>query len=129
MPSLASLLMLALAALGSRSSDPAASDSETSALAASQREIVVVVERDCFYCLLFRRDLFPAYVASPRSREVPMRFVDVAELASSRLSLSRAVDVVPTVLVLSQGAEIGRIPGYASKEVFFNSINALLPLQ
>ncbi len=129
MPSLIALLMLALAALSSRSAHPAAPDSETSALAASRLEIVVVEERGCFYCLLFRRDLFPAYVASPRSREVPMRFLDLGLLASSRLELKQEVDVVPTVLVVSQGSEIGRIPGYASKEVFFNSINALLPPQ
>jgi len=100
---------------------------ETSALAASRLEIVVVMERDCFYCLLFRRDLFPAYAASPRARDVPMRFLDVGELASSRLGLKRAVDVVPTVLVLADGDEIGRVPGYAAREIFFSSINALLP--
>jgi len=58
-----------------------------------------------------------------------MRFLDLGELASSSLKLKQQVDVVPTVLVLSQGSEIGRIPGYASREIFFNSINALLPPQ
>jgi thioredoxin-related protein len=129
MPALIALLMLVLAALGLRSADPATRASGTSALAASRLEIVVVEERDCIYCQLFRRDLFPAYVASPRARAVPMRFLDLGELASSSLKLKQQVDVVPTVLVLSQGSEIGRIPGYASREVFFNSINALLPPQ
>jgi hypothetical protein len=58
-----------------------------------------------------------------------MRFLDAGELASSRLSLKSAVDVVPTILVLADGAEIGRVPGYASREIFFSSINALLPPQ
>ena len=111
MPALFSLAMLALAALASPSAVPAGSDIETSALAPSRLEIVVVEEPNCLYCTLFRRDLFPAYAASPRAREVPMRFLDVGELASSRLSLRSAVDVVPTILVLADGAEIGRIPG------------------
>lgn len=127
MPALFSLAMLALAALASPSAVPAGSDIETSALAPSRLEIVVVEEPNCLYCTLFRRDLFPAYAASPRAREVPMRFLDVGELASSRLSLRSAVDVVPTILVLADGAEIGRIPGYATREIFFSSINALLP--
>jgi len=58
-----------------------------------------------------------------------MRLLDVGELASSRLSLKGSVDVIPTTLVLADGEEIGRIPGYATKEIFFSSINALLPPQ
>ena len=129
MLSLIASFVFALAALASTSASPAMPDIETSALAASRLEIVVVEEPNCLYCALFRRDLFPAYAASPRARAVPMRFIDVAELGASRINLSQAVDVVPTILVLSDGAEIGRIPGYATKEVFFSSINALLPPQ
>jgi thioredoxin-related protein len=129
MPALVVLAMLVLAALGSPSAAPLARDIETSALAASRLEIVVVEERDCLYCRLFRRDLFPAYAASPRARDVPMRFLDAGDLASSRLTLKSAVDVVPTILVLADGAEIGRVPGYATREIFFSSINALLPPQ
>jgi thioredoxin-related protein len=129
MPALIALALLVLAALGSPSAGPVARNIETSELTASRLEIVVVEERDCLYCRLFRRDLFPAYAASPRAREVPMRFLDAGELASSQLSLKSAVDVVPTILVLADGAEIGRVPGYASRKIFFSSINALLPPQ
>jgi hypothetical protein len=58
-----------------------------------------------------------------------MRFISVAELSASRLSLTQSVDVVPTILVLADGTEIGRIPGYATTEVFFSAINTLLPPQ
>jgi hypothetical protein len=58
-----------------------------------------------------------------------MRFLNAGELASSRLSLKSTVDVVPTILVLADGAEIGRVRGYASREIFFSSINALLSPQ
>ncbi len=129
MPALVTLAMLLLAALGSPSAGAAMHDIETSALATSRLEIVVVEEPNCLYCSLFRRDLYPAYATSPRAREVPMRFLDVGELALSRLSLKSSVDVVPTILVLADGTEIGRIPGYATREIFFNSINALLPPQ
>ena len=129
MSPLVALAMLVLAALGSPSAGPVAHDIETSALAASRLEIVVVEERNCLYCSLFRRDLAPAYAASPRARQVPMRFLDASELAASRLSLKSAIDVVPTILVLADGTEIGRVPGYATREIFFSTINALLPPQ
>jgi thioredoxin-related protein len=129
MPALVALTTLVLAALGLPSAAPLGRDIETSALAASRLEIVVIEERDCLYCRLFRRDLFPAYAAPPRAREVPMRFLDAGELAASRLTLKSAVDVVPTILVLADGAEIGRVPGYATREIFFRAINALLSQQ
>lgn len=124
MHSLIALLLLAVAAVDA----PTTADIETSALGLPRLEIVVVEEPNCLYCTLFRRDLFPAYAASPRAREVPMRFINVAELDASRLHLTRAVDVVPTVLVMKEGAEIGRVPGYATREIFFSAINAMLPL-
>ena len=129
MPPFLSLAMIALAALASPSATPGGGDIETSALAPSRLEIVVVEEPNCLYCSLFRRDLFPAYSGSPRAREVPMRFLDARELATSRLSLKSPISVVPTILVLADGEEIGRIPGYATREIFFSSINALLPPQ
>ena len=127
MAPLLSLALLALAAIASPSAVPAAGNIETSALAPSRLEIVVIEEPNCLYCSLFRRDLFPAYAGSPRAREVPMRFLDTRELATSRLSLKSPISVVPTILVLADGEEIGRIPGYATREIFFSSINALLP--
>jgi thioredoxin-related protein len=122
-----SLAMIVLAAFASPSATPAGGDIETSALAPSRLEIVVVEEPNCLYCSLFRRDLFPAYAGSPRAREVPMRFLDAREVATSRLSLKSPISVVPTILVLADSEEIGRIPGYATREIFFSSINALLP--
>jgi hypothetical protein len=56
-----------------------------------------------------------------------MRFISVAELSASRLSLTQSVDVGPTILVLADGTEIGRMRGYATTEIFFSVINALLP--
>jgi hypothetical protein len=109
MPALVTLAMLLLA-LGSPSAGPASHDIETSALAPSRLEIVIVEEPNCLYCILFRRDLYPAYAASPRAREVPMRFLDVGELALSRLGLKSSVDVVPTVLVLADGERMAVVP-------------------
>lgn len=123
MHSLIALIALAVAAVGASST----ADIETSALGAPRLELVVVEEPNCLYCALLRRDLYPAYAASPRAREAPMRFIDVAALDASRLKLAHTVDVVPTVLVLKEGAEIGRVPGYATREIFFSAINALLP--
>lgn len=89
-------------------------------------ELIVIEAPDCIYCHLFHRDVVPAYQRSPRAKNVPMRFVDVNEEAFSALSLQRPIDSVPTVLVLRDRREIGRIPGYVGPMNFFQIINRLL---
>jgi hypothetical protein len=74
MPALVALAMLVLAALGSPSAGPVARNIETSALTASRLEIVVVEERDCLYCRLFRRDLFPPMPPPPAPATYPCAF-------------------------------------------------------
>jgi thioredoxin-related protein len=118
MPGLAALLAAALAVLALLPGEAVAPP--------PRREIVVIEQSGCLYCRLFRRDLAPAYLASPRAREVPLRFLDLDAVAASRLELSRAVDVVPTIILLADGSEVGRIPGYASRETFFHALNYLL---
>ena len=58
-----------------------------------------------------------------------MRFISVAELRASRLSLTQSVDVVPTILVLRRRHRDRTHPGTRDDGIFFSAINALLPPQ
>jgi len=89
-------------------------------------EIVVVEAEGCIYCPVFRRDVLPAYQATPRAKSVRMRFADVGAIEAGALALARSIDSVPTVLVLKGGEEVGRLAGYAGRENFFRSIDGLL---
>jgi thioredoxin-related protein len=117
----ASLLMLIVAPVR------AVLDLETSALPEARFELLVVEIANCIYCGLFRRDVAPTYTASVRARSVPMRFVDINAPDIDALSLTAPIDSVPTVLVIDNGREVGRIAGYVGPEIFFHSLNRLLP--
>lgn len=95
-------------------------------IAVKDYELVVMEADGCIYCRLFRRDVLPAFEASEQGRQMTVRFLDINNLESSKLELQSAVDIVPTFVVVRQGKEIGRIPGYVGPENFFHSIDYLL---
>lgn len=105
---------------------PAATNAAAPVIETHGIELVVIEVPGCIYCGIFRRDVLPSYQASPRSKTVPIRFLDLNDEAADRLDLSSPVTVVPTVLVLENGHEIGRISGYTGPENFFHSVNAAL---
>lgn len=91
-------------------------------------QLVVMESPDCTYCDIFRRDVLPAYEASERAKELPVRFVDVNDAAAAKLELQTPVDIVPTFVVVKDNKEIGRIPGYVGPENFYHAINYLLSI-
>lgn len=94
--------------------------------AATANELVVVEVKNCAYCRVFRRDLLPAYAASTKARDVPIRFLEVEEVSKAGIALRGPINIVPTVLVLEQGREIGRIPGLTGQDTFFRAIDYIL---
>jgi thioredoxin-related protein len=106
----------------------AARDPETTILSANRRELVVFETADCDYCRLLRRDVVPEYLRSRRAAEVPIRFVDVESIDLDQLPLSSPLTVVPTVVLMSEGYEAGRITGYTGPELFFQLVSRLLLL-
>lgn len=89
-------------------------------------QLVILEAPGCSYCTLFRRYVVPAYTASPRSREIPLRFVDLNDEAFAQLGLSEPVDLLPTAVLLQNNREVGRVPGYLGPENFFHAISHLL---
>jgi hypothetical protein len=106
----------------------AARDLEITSLSASRRELVVFETADCDYCELLRRDVLPEYLRSRCAAEVPVRFVNVESIDLDRLPLSSPLTVVPTVVLMSEGYEVGRITGYTGPELFFQLMPRLLLL-
>lgn len=120
------MISLAVGAVALASGGQAAPDRVGDASRQSAFEIVVVEAQGCLYCPVLRRDVLPAYEMTPRARSVPMRFADIGAVEAGALSLAGSVNSVPTVLVLKDGKEIGRLAGYAGRENFLRSIDGLL---
>ena len=89
-------------------------------------ELVVVEAEGCIYCQVFRRDVLSACKESEQAKGLPVRFVDVNDIAADHLSFNSDVDMVPTFVVVKSHAEVGRISGYMGREEFFHSIRYLL---
>lgn len=89
-------------------------------------EIIVMEADGCIYCGIFRRDILPAFESSPRGKKMPVRFVDINEIDTARVTLERPIDILPTFVIVHDQREIGRIPGYVGQHDFFQSINYVM---
>jgi thioredoxin-related protein len=127
MPRLAVIILAILcAAVAAAGPSRAALDFSLPQQLSSGFELVVIEAPGCVYCNIFHRDVVPAYERSPRSKSVPMRFVDLNEVGINALNLARPIDSVPTVLVVKDRREVGRIPGYVGPMNFFLTIDRML---
>ena len=93
--------------------------------AGDEVELVVFEVDGCNYCRLFRRDVLPAYMMSPRAGDVPIRFVDLND-GTGGVRLTNQIDVVPTAVLVRNNRETGRITGYSGPESFFQLMRYLL---
>jgi thioredoxin-related protein len=93
---------------------------------ASPYELVVFQRDPCTYCDVFRRDVLPRYQDGQFATEAPIRFVDIDTGAQADLALSTPLTVLPTAVVLKNGIEIARIPGYTGPDQFFRLMRHIL---
>ena len=90
-------------------------------------ELVVIEVEGCTYCDVFKRDVMPAFVASPEARELPIRFLDLNTPAASKLELTEGpLTIVPTVLLVKSNREVARAPGYMGPDGFFQAIRWMM---
>jgi thioredoxin-related protein len=87
-------------------------------------ELLVYEHRDCVYCQLFRRDVLPRYQEA-LAAELPIRFIDIAEVGNEAPGLKRKVDMLPTVVLMLGGRELDRIVGYWGPDNFFKLLASL----
>lgn len=118
------LLLAILAPRASAAPDPAAA---LAGSAATGIELIAFEAPGCVYCPIFRRDVAPSYGATRAGRVAPLRFVDVNDAAADRLQLSSPITVVPTLVLVRDGVEIGRIAGYVGPVNVHHILNTMLP--
>ena len=104
----------------------AARDLAPTAQATSDYELLVLEVASCIYCQLFRRDVLPTYKATTHAKSIPMRFVDLDHGALDAIQLSKPIETVPTVILLHDHREVGRVAGHVGPELFLHAVNRLL---
>jgi Thioredoxin-like domain len=89
-------------------------------------EILVFETEDCLYCQIFRRDVLPQYEVSKRARVAPIRFLNATTADPKKLGLDAPISMLPTVVVMREGRERGRITGYLGPEPFFHMVTRII---
>jgi len=89
-------------------------------------ELLVFETKNCPYCFVFRRDVAPNYLSSPRAKDVPLRYIDVRKTDLSSVGLKEPLTMVPTVVLMKNGREVDRITGYMGPEPFFHMVSRLM---
>ena len=89
-------------------------------------ELVVIEARPCPMCQLFRDEIAPVYRATARAQRAPLRFVDVAHTDPDTLRLAAPIEIIPTVVLMRDGAEVDRLVGYTGPEIFMRAIGVML---
>ena len=120
--------LLGLAVLFAPSSRVAAALNDTIVTGTAGPYELVIIEVDgCNYCEVLRRDVMPAFNASPQARELPVRFVNIDAPEARLLELTEGpVTTVPTVLLVKANREVGRAPGYMGPDGFFQAIKWMM---
>lgn len=90
-------------------------------------ELIAFEAPGCAYCPLFRRDVAPSYGSTRAGRAAPLRFVDLNDRAADSFRLSSPITVVPTLVLVQDGVEIGRISGYVGPDNIHHILGAMLP--
>ncbi|HWV82586.1 MAG TPA: thioredoxin family protein [Hyphomicrobiaceae bacterium] len=89
-------------------------------------EVVVIEARGCPMCQLFRDEIAPIYRATARATRAPLRFVDVAHADLDTMGLMSPVEIIPTVVLMRDGAEVDRLVGYTGPDIFMRAIGIML---
>lgn len=95
--------------------------------AATGMELIAFEAPGCVYCPIFRRDVVPTYGATRAGRAAPLRFVDLNDAAADSFHLASPITIVPTLVLVRDGVEIGRIAGYAGLANVHHILNTMLP--
>lgn len=93
--------------------------------AARAAELLVFERAGCVWCARFDREIAPVYPKTQEGRLAPLRRLDLDRDDVSRVALAGPVRYTPTFVLVEDGREVGRIPGYAGEEAFWGLLAGL----
>lgn len=102
-------------------------EADAAARAADGVELIAFEAPGCRYCPVFRRDVASSFAVSRAGKAAALRFVDVNDAAAESLRLAGPITTLPTLVVVRDGVEIGRIAGYFGRESTHRLLQTLLP--
>lgn len=93
------------------------------AIAHASVKLIMVEQDGCRYCIEWDREIAPKYPTSREGRFAPLQRM---QRGDARLAAFKPVIYTPTFLVVHNGAEVGRVTGYAGKLFFWEELDEQL---
>lgn len=85
--------------------------------------LVMIEEQGCGFCLRWRNEVGPGYAKSDEGRLAPLMHIDRESKDAERF---QRVVYTPTFILMREGAEVGRIIGYAGADIFWWQLTDLI---
>ncbi len=123
LPSLLFIIALLVLGLPSRATNAA---TELASEPEPGIELLVIEARGCPMCQLLRDEIAPIYRGTTRARRAPLRFVDVAHADLDSMGLASPVEIIPTIILMREGAEVDRLVGYTGPDIFMRAVGVML---
>lgn len=82
----------------------------------------------CLYCAAWNAEVAPEYPLTEEGRAAPLRRLQLREALPEGITLDRPAVFTPTFVLVSGGAEVGRIEGYASEDFFWPLLGQLIEM-
>ena len=89
-------------------------------------ELVMVDSKACVYCMRFHREVGRTYAETAPGQIAPLRRVNRLKKWPADLADVTPVYYTPVFILVEEGREIGRFPGYATPEKFWSQLEPLL---
>ncbi|WP_371347465.1 hypothetical protein [Ancylobacter sp. IITR112] len=86
---------------------------------AAAAELLVFERAGCAWCERFEREIAPVYPHTEEGRLAPLRRVDIGDADAALADLAAPVRYAPTFVLVEDGREVARLPGYAGEAAFW----------
>jgi protein-disulfide isomerase len=98
----------------------------TSTAGTQAAELVMFDDPSCVWCRRWDAEIAPSYSRTPEGQMAPLRRVYIRDQANAGIALARPVTGTPTFVLVHEGEEVGRIPGYPGSDFFYPQLAELL---
>ncbi|MCF2904139.1 hypothetical protein L0666_03990 [Octadecabacter sp. CECT 8868] len=95
-------------------------------VAAADTQLMMAEEPGCMWCARWNAEVGDAYHKTHEGDAAPLRRVDITDPIPDDIILARSVNFTPTFVLLVDGAEVGRLEGYAGEDFFWGLLGVLL---
>lgn len=89
-------------------------------------ELVMLEQQGCAWCMRWHAEIGEIYPKTAEGRQAPLRTVDINKPLPDDLAWLRVERFTPTFILVDDGAEIGRMRGYAGDEFFWFLLAGML---